>query len=157
MNIFIDTEFTNFGYAELISIALVADNNCQFYGELRPGFDFDPAGCSKFVNDVILKKLGRYPTCIYSIAELRVAVRNWLHQFCDEDVVICVEFYGDWDLLCHLLIEVPPRIQVRNVNHLIDNLKKEYWLRERFAGDDHHALHDAICNQLAFCCDIPGR
>ncbi|CAB3809093.1 hypothetical protein LMG28614_06950 [Paraburkholderia ultramafica] len=42
MRVFVDTEFTDFIDCELVSIALVADDGREFYGERS---DYDRARC----------------------------------------------------------------------------------------------------------------
>lgn len=148
MKIFIDTEFTDFTDAELISIGMVSDDDRQFYGERN---DFNLAGCNQFVKDVVLPKTGRKPECVYSKSGLGKAVRDWLMQFKDCDPVICFDFVGDWGLLFDLLDrDVPDFIQTRNVYAFIDVLQFEHFMLALFDGDGHHALHDAICNKMAF-------
>ncbi|MGZ5799951.1 MAG: hypothetical protein ACXWJZ_04895 [Burkholderiaceae bacterium] len=148
MKIFIDTEFTDFIDCELISIGLVSDDNRQFYGERN---DFNPAGCNQFVKEVVLPKLGRKRECIYNKAGLGRAVREWLMQFKEVEAVICFDFVGDWGLLFDLLDrDVPDFIQTRNVRANINDQLFEHFMLTLFKCDDHHALHDAICNKLAY-------
>lgn len=58
MRLFVDTEFTDFIDCDLISIALVATDGREFYGERS---DYDQASCSEFVRAAVLSQLGQYP------------------------------------------------------------------------------------------------
>lgn len=148
MRIFIDTEFTDFVDCDLISIGLVADGNRQFYGERN---DFRLAGCSDFVRQVVLPQLGKKPDCVYDKADLGKAVRAWLNQFELEEPVLCFDFAGDYALVSDLLNDdMPCWLGSENIYHEIDALLFEYYAFTLFAGAQHHALHDAICNKLAF-------
>ncbi|MGF6789667.1 hypothetical protein [Paraburkholderia sp. 35.1] len=54
---FIGTEFTGFESCELVSVAIVGENACEFYGERT---DYDAALCSDFVPAGVLPRLGRF-------------------------------------------------------------------------------------------------
>jgi len=152
MLIFIDTEFTNFpnpGTCELISIGLAVDTKQTFYGERS---DFNRAYCSDFVNTVVISQLGKRPECVYTAAELAVAVRDWLNQFRGEECVyIAYDYILDKELLWELLGgDVPDWLQAKDVWHQIDEFAFETHMRDLFDGYQHHALNDAVCNMLAY-------
>ncbi len=148
MNIFIDTEFTDFQGPELISIGLVSDNDQKFYGERN---DYTRDNCSTFVKEVVLPQLGKRPTCIFSKSGLREALQAWLMQFANEGVIICFDFGGDWQLFCDLLdYKIPTWITSMNVFPVIDDLLVERFFMENDVAN-HHALHDAMANR--FACD----
>ncbi|MGZ5801461.1 MAG: hypothetical protein ACXWJZ_12600 [Burkholderiaceae bacterium] len=148
MLVFLDTEFTDFNGGELISIGMAADDKRLFYGERN---DFDQSRCSDFVKTIVLPHLGKRPRRIYDKAGLSKAVREWLGNFKETKAVICFDFDGDWALFVDLLNhDIPDWVEARNVYLQIDDLKKEHFMHTLFDGADHHALHDAICNKLAY-------
>jgi hypothetical protein len=152
MNIFIDTEFTDFAEhtdCELISIGFSANNGMTFYGERN---DFNRSTCSAFVKTVVLPQLGKEPDRQFDKAALAKAVRAWLNQFeGPEPVFICYDYVGDYLLLWDLLdLDVPRWLLTKDVWAQIDDLVSERLIRDMFDGYQHHALHDAICNRLAF-------
>ena len=142
MRIYIDTEFTDFIDCDLISIALVAEDGRQFYGERS---DFDRAACSPFVREAVLPQLGQDANRIFTRAGLHAAVHEWLEQF--EGGVFCMDYAGDWDLLVDLLDEVPPGWEAALVWDQADQARLEDYFAEH--GGRHHALADARALCLA--------
>lgn len=69
---FIDTEFTDFNDSQLISVAIVGEDGCEFYGERS---DFERPQCSDFVRDVVLPQLGQFPGRSMPLKAQRVARR----------------------------------------------------------------------------------
>ena len=63
LHLFVDTEFTDFLNCDLISIAIVAADGREFYGERS---DFDQGSCSEFVRAAILPQLGQYPDRVFT-------------------------------------------------------------------------------------------
>ena len=51
MRLFVDTEFTDFIDCDLVSVALVADDGREVYGERS---DYDRAICNEFVRAAVL-------------------------------------------------------------------------------------------------------
>lgn len=152
MKVFLDTEFTNFINTDLISIGMVAENGLKFYAERS---DYEKAWCSDFVKDVVLPQLGKHPNLVYQRPRLKQEVLHWLRQFqnpepLEEQVIICYDYIGDWQLFTDLLDEnVPEWIRGRNIYNNINNLALEiFWMESKL--QDHHALHDAMANQFAF-------
>ena len=97
MRIFVDAEFTDFIDCDLISIALVADDGREFYGERS---DYDEASCSAFVREAVLPQLGQFPDRVFTRESLRAELLAWLDQFAGEsDRFFCMDYAGDWDLL----------------------------------------------------------
>lgn len=148
MNIFLDTEFTDFGAAmDLISIGLAADDNGTFYAERR---DFDRSLCSDFVRKVVLPQLGKKPHLIMPDNALADALVAWLVPYERHDAVICFDFDGDWNLMTRLLgHRVPAWLTCRNVYRNIDSLLVEQY-RMDTGLSDHHALYDAQANRFAY-------
>jgi hypothetical protein len=144
MRVFVDTEFADFIDCDLISIALVADDGREFYGERS---DFDMSICSQFVYAAVLPQLGQYPGRVFTRDELRAALLAWLDEFSEEsERMLCFD-YGDWELLCDLLDEVPSGWLALNVGELLDPHRMEEYYREH--GGRHHALSDARANRYA--------
>jgi hypothetical protein len=72
LRLLIDTEFIDF---DLISIALVADDGREFYGERS---DYDDASCTAFVREAVIPQLGQYPRRIFTREALRAALLAWM-------------------------------------------------------------------------------
>lgn len=136
MRVYVDTEFTDFIDCELISIALVAEDGREFYGERD---DFDRRTCSPFVHEAVLPQLGQYPDRVFSRNSLRSALREWLRSF--ERGIFCMDFPGDWDLLVDILDGVPNGWQGLLVRDQADQVRLESYYKQ--FGGRHHALHDA--------------
>jgi hypothetical protein len=155
MRLFVDTEFTDFIDCDLVSVALVADDDREFYGERS---DFDRSICNEFVKAAVLSQLGQFPDRVFTREGLRVALVGWLGQFeHDPERELCFDYGGDWELLCDLLDGPPTGWQAYHVGRLLDPIRLEDYYREH--GGRHHALADARANRYA--CGItypsPGR
>jgi hypothetical protein len=144
--IFIDTEFTNLTTPRLISLALVAEDGAEFYGELS---DFDARECSEFVKEKVLPQLGQYPLQIMSRTELSGAVQRWMARIREmkERPVLCYDYPTDVDLLFALIGARPIGWQTERINLRIDITALEGYFAEH--GGRHHALHDARANRVA--------
>ena len=139
MRLFVDCEFTDFIDCDLVSLALVANDGREFYGERS---DFEQASCSAFVREAVLPQLGQFPERVFTREALRTALLAWLAQFAGEPArVLCFDYGGDWDLFVDLVGEVPSGWQACHVGAAIDIVRLEaYFLAH---GGRHHALHDA--------------
>lgn len=147
MLIFIDTEFTDFKDAELISIGLVSEcGQHEFYAELP----VNQSKCNDFVLATILPQLGKVPEARCSVDELQKHLRLWLEQFSDRAPVICFDFDGDWRLFCHAMgYEIPAWLRGKNIYKYLDQVALQmYFIDNRIK--EHHALHDAKANCHAF-------
>ncbi|WP_250522823.1 MULTISPECIES: 3'-5' exoribonuclease [unclassified Caballeronia] len=150
MRVFIDTEFTNLQDRELISIALVAENGTEFYGESS---DFDRSRCSGFVQEVVLPQLGMPAARSMPYLELRREVQEWLRRFPRRDnPVICYDYDGDLKLL-EVLIGggLPPGWRHESIWSKIDSFRQGEFFAEH--GHRHHALWDARAN----CASVQRR
>jgi hypothetical protein len=144
---FIDTEFTDFEAFQLISVGIVGEDGCEFYGERS---DFDRELCSDFVRGIVLPQLGQFPGRSMPFTALRDELQAWLLAVpIKPKPVLCYDSDCDWGLVTHLLGGPLPRgWKHENVFLKID--------AERFAeyiaahGGEHHALHDARANAFAF-------
>jgi len=153
MRLFVDTEFTDFIDCDLVSIALVADDGREFYGERS---DYDLASCNEFVRAAVLSQLGQYPDCVFTREALRAALVAWLEQFADEsERVLCFDYAGDWELLCDLLDGPPAGWQACQVGQLLDAGRQEDYYRDHRGR--HHALVDARANRYAMRNSAPPR
>ncbi|MEI7291785.1 hypothetical protein WCQ02_06515 [Paraburkholderia tropica] len=136
MRVFVDTEFTDFIDCDLISIALVTDDDHEFYGER---IDFDYLACNAFVREAVLPQLGRYPDRTFTREGLRSALIEWMGQF--DGGTFCIDFRTDWDLLVDALNGVPDGWGIELVWDQADKARLELYFRK--FGGRHHALHDA--------------
>jgi hypothetical protein len=148
LNVFIDTEFTDFLDPQLISIGMVTDTGDEFYAELP----VDAQACSQFVQETVIPQLGKDSHALMSKDALSTAIMRWLeHVRRNHDtVVICYDFQIDWDLFYDVLdTRVPPWCQHRLVAVQISELLR-YEYRKKHGYSAHHALHDARANCYAF-------
>ncbi|TDN62427.1 3'-5' exoribonuclease [Paraburkholderia sp. BL10I2N1] len=145
MRLFVDTEFTDFIDCDLISVALVANDGREFYGERS---DFDMPSCSEFVRAAVLPQLGQHAGRVFTRKALRVALLAWLDQFANApERMLCFDYGGDWELLCDLLDGPPAGWQACHVGEVIDFVRLESYYRAH--GGRHHALSDARANCYA--------
>lgn len=144
---FLDTEFTDFGDCQLISVAVVGEDGCEFYGERS---DFPVAACSDFVREVVLPQLGQFPGRSMPLLQLRSELQAWLQAVPTRPKpVLCYDFQGDYDLLGLLLGGALPRgWRHENVSQKLDAERLAAYAAEH--GGEHHALHDARANAYAF-------
>ena len=148
MRIFIDTEFTDFADTELISIGLITEDGAdEFYGELP----VNRRKCSEFVIEHVLPQLGIQPHTQYTTEELEARLRAWLEQFSHlEDVTICYDFNGDWQLFQYALgNKVPDWLICQNVYQRIDQEALARYFEEHDV-QEHHALNDAKANRHVY-------
>ena len=149
MRVFVDTEFTDFIDCDLVSVALVADDGREFYGERS---DYDRANCSEFTRAAVLSQLGQHPERVFTREALRTEVVAWLVGFDSEpERLLCFDYGGDWELLCDLLDGPPAGWQALNVAGLLDRQRSEAYYRAH--GGRHHALADARANRYAMAGD----
>lgn len=145
--IFIDTEFTDLAAPCLISIAMVAEDGAEFYGEQA---HIDRKACSAFVLASVLPQLGADPTRVMEREVLREAVRIWMSKFTGlmQRPVICYDYPIDLQLLWELLGGRTAGWKAKLISSRIDPVKREEYFRVH--GGRHHALHDARANRAAY-------
>lgn len=139
LNVFLDTEFTNFEKLGLISIGLVSEQADEFYAE---NLEFDRSECSDFVIETVIPKLNNQA---YALSEkcLREKLFEWLTTLLTqhEYLIIHVDYQGDIMILEKLLTEYPSMNRLSyslfRPNHLNDLTQNEY------DKNRHHALWDA--------------
>ncbi|MFM0140584.1 hypothetical protein [Caballeronia grimmiae] len=145
MRLFVDTEFTDFIDCDLISIALVADDGREFYGERS---DYDDATCTAFVREAVIPQLGQHPGRVFTRDALRVELLAWLTQFDNEqERMLCFDYAGDWDLFVDLVGDVPNGWLACHIGQALRPERTEMYFRKH--GGRHHALHDARANRYA--------
>lgn len=100
MRLFLDCEFTQLSnHAELISLALVADNGLEFYVEVVDGWREED--CSDFVKQIVLPQLWSESYSL-PIIEARKALLDFLKLFDEELEIVTVAPQYDWELFCEL-------------------------------------------------------
>jgi hypothetical protein len=148
MNIFVDTEFTDFDpHCDLISIAMVADDGRQLYAERN---DYRLEWCSEFVKKNVLPQLGKKPDAVFNKGTLAQKTGEWLNQFINETPVLCYDLARDLTLMRNLLGELPPWLRARDCRHRLDQSKIDWYIENCASGRAHHALYDALANKFAF-------
>lgn len=173
LDVYIDTEFTDFVNQDLISIGLVASNGQEFYGE---NLDFKKEFSSEWVQQNIYQLLdaNKFGMKRY---ELSSRVWQWLDDLECDFVRIMIDYKSDYDLLLDLLGEPHPKIiNVQNIYQLITaqcaaqtelsldvnaseqkiisakNKFNLYFMDYFYLTKEiqHHALSDARANKLAY-------
>jgi hypothetical protein len=145
--IFLDTEFTDFDYPQLISIGLVSESSERFYAEMSNGWSRE--GCSAFVAQTILPQL----TAGDFLQERCYAGRrlaDWMVQHVGPVRVVTDAPGYDWVLMLDLLTGlVPGNLYPDPLAFYSDSFPELVPLlqeaRDRtFANfPAHHALNDA--------------
>lgn len=103
MLVFLDTEFTNFTNADLISLALVGEDGREFYVERT---DYDNNLCTGFVRAIVQPLLGRVPGAACNRPQCTERVRDWFQQL-PEPAIVIHDYAGDLDLLTKLVAGHP--------------------------------------------------
>lgn len=148
LNIFIDTEFTNFFQPRLLSIGLVAETGEEFYAELP----VDAKECSEFVREVVLPLLGHDPFASMSDTELFMRILDWLQLVKprNDGLSICYDATIDWTLLNEAMNgQLPTWCTPRLVDEQISELLRHEY-HQKMHLPEHHALSDAKANCYAF-------
>jgi hypothetical protein len=173
--LFIDTEFSDFVYKKLVSVALVNAHQ-SFYAE---NSDITSKECSSFVVQHIFPLLngGEYCKSYKTIAN---SLYQWLSEQ-PENTAIVGDYQGDWRILCDLLEHsdaqgLPSNIKGfenvfmllaqelamhYNVQNLARHEKTAQQVDKFFNGKiekwfidnqkiAHHALDDAYANYYAY-------
>jgi hypothetical protein len=140
--IFLDTEFTQFVDAQLISLGLVRVNETferaeTFYIEV----EFDLRHASDWVMQYVEPKLARTPI---SRREAARQLASFLASLPHRESIVCFDFPMDWDLMAQLLSaehgDVMVRLTPRNVSAEVVDTRV---LIPDFDDRIHHALRDA--------------
>ena len=156
MNIFLDTEFTDFPDREcdLISIGLVDEEGREFYAELT---DYRQEACSHFVKEVVLPLLKRHPGAVVGKQfDVAIQLNEWLKHYPEAN--ICFDYGLDRDWLAHLLGLLPPeevttQLTATNIWGSLDKMKIDWFWKEQYDTQGwvpHQALWDAHGNKFAY-------
>ena len=148
MQIFLDTEFTDFSEPSLISIALVGVDGREFYAECT---DYPREACSDFVRNTVEPLLGRVPGAACNQAELRQRLRAWFGCVAETATIVC-DFAIDWQLLVNAFYaraEIDAGINIgeklvlgsTTINDPVFELAQAQSFSD--AWPPHHALADA--------------
>jgi hypothetical protein len=148
INIFLDTEFTDFVDPQLISIGMSSETGEELYAEIP----YDLQRCSEFVRETVLPMLGYSPEAEVTKDGLREKIVQWLCVIRPGSGVlrICYDYQTDWDLFIEAMDgQIPTwctgRLVADRINEL---LRHEYHLQNCLP--EHHALNDARANRYAF-------
>lgn len=125
MKLFIDCEWNGF-YGELISIALVAKNDMQFYEVL------DCQNPTPWVQDNVIRKLNKLPV---SMRHLQQSLESFLSQF--DALHIVADWPEDIERFCQLLITGPGK------RFNTPPLTLEIVRLDTVSANPHNALADA--------------
>ncbi|GFO69193.1 hypothetical protein GMLC_27720 [Geomonas limicola] len=145
--IFLDTEFTDLDYPQLISIGLVSDTGERFYAELSNGWSRE--GCSAFVREHILPQLtaGEFLQERY-FAGCRLA--DWIVEFGGPVRVVTDAPGYDWVLMLDLLEgNLPDNLCPEALAFYCESfpalvpLLQEARQKAFASAPAHHALNDA--------------
>lgn len=148
MNVFLDTEFTDFRDPKLISLGMASEYGEDFYAETP----YPDNACSAFVREVVVPLLRQMPNSYFNADNLHLEIIKWLEivRRNKEDVFICVDYETDWDLFCQALNHrVPPWCHYKLVNSEIVELML-YDFFKNSGLPEHHALYDAQANRHAY-------
>jgi hypothetical protein len=156
MLVFLDTEFTNFVHADLISLALVSEDGREFYAERT---DYHRDACSAFVRENVVPILGRVPGAACSHAELTLRLRDWFDAL-PEPATIIYDFEGDWLLLVKAVLGrqqtmpsdnfgQPLRLENASITHpIFERAQNRIYTQD---WPPHHALADARALMAGYC------
>ena len=148
MNVFLDTEFTNFYSPSLISIALVAESGAEFYAEVP----YSTSECSDFVLEIVIPRLSKSAECQYTSHRLKMAMESWLRHLEGDDgelVIVLFDSQTDWDLFAKALdFQIPSKCYGKFLPSEIDDDTDELYSAKGL--EEHNALHDARVGLLKF-------
>lgn len=147
--LFLDTEFTDFDYPQLISIGLVAESGERFYAELADGWCHE--ACSPFVREQILPQLigGHFlQECVYA----RRRLYEWLEARCGPVRVVTDAPGYDWPLMTALLEnDLPENLFPRPLPLFFESFPalQPMWQKAREEAYRHGSPHQALTDAEA--------
>lgn len=144
---FLDCEFTGFDTQQLISIAIVSeDDSYTFYGEITDYY----AELSDFVRQTVVPQLGLFPGRAMTRAQLSAELLAWVSSIpAKPKPILSFDYEGDRVLLLELLCgPLPPFWRQENIRNRIDWARRAAYFQRN--GGEHHALYDARANREAF-------
>lgn len=154
MNIYLDTEFTQFQRPRLLSIGLCSENSKTFYAQMNDGWELSE--CSEFVRSKVLSQFEPgAASMLRSVAAQKLGA--WLQSIrvqSGRHLTIISDFDVDSMLMQELLQSAEPAIssligsyRIKRFPYAqIDDVMAEFGgdellLRPSYSA--HHALHDA--------------
>lgn len=142
MQIFLDTEFTNFIDTDLISIGMVAETVQDFYAEVFYPDDH----CSAFVREAVIPHLNVSPDVLVARPNLKQLILDWLlvlRPSGDGCIHVCYDYDADWALLEDALeLEIPDWLVGINIGSQCNKPARLEFFKKT-GLPQHHALHDA--------------
>jgi hypothetical protein len=151
MLVFLDTEFTDFINTEMLSIGMVtADAKHEFYAERT---DYSLKMCSGFVREEILPLFDK-SGFVGTKEEIGLKIVDWIIRLPYSDVIIVIDYHGDWQVLGDVLPSVPMKLKrspeyIQGMTDFATNVSiqgvEEYF--EKIDKRRHHALVDAKANR----------
>lgn len=147
MMIFLDTEFTSLvAPSNLISIALVSEDDRYFYCELSDGWS--PDDCTPWVQDNVLAKLDDNPETTMSRVEAAERIRHFLSGI--PEPVVCFDSEHDERQLLGLLGALPAGVRLQNINSEVEQAVFEGYFGGAAGSLQHHALVDARALEYSY-------
>ncbi len=134
---------------QLISLGAAAESGAELYIEVP----YKEEACNSFVKETIIPLLGKIPNALCEPDELESRILTWLGQVRpgSENIEICFDYQGDWDLFCFAIdFLVPEWCKPRLIkpSELDPAQIAEFHKKTRLPV--HHALYDARANRYAF-------
>lgn len=154
VQLFLDCEFTGFVEPQLLSMGIVLNDSCDFYGELNvSAFHREK---NEFVDEHVLSQWGKVPTAYSSRKQMAQELSRWLFSLQAEHIEVHYDYHTDMDLLESLLKEadlwvswervlVPTHVGYLYGDDRVDPYMATCWANEeeRTGLKAHHALVDA--------------
>ena len=156
MRAYLDTEFTQFTQPHLISLALAAEDDREFYAVMK---NYPRQQCSEFVREVVLPIIEHWPSKTLDRREMRDSLNQWLNSCAESTEIVC-DFAIDAELLIDVIggqsehdlrrfnISRITVLLVSEYEQLADAVDS-YFTRPR-QWPRHHALEDARALRQAF-------
>ncbi len=174
--IYLDCEFSDLLFPELLSVALVAANGAEHYVELDPDDAVAQAAMSSatlFVQDQVLSQWNRVPGASCSRKEMGARTAAWMlavSQRQGQAAQIAFDYHTDYQLLIDLLSESAQWDLLRGLIEPL-NIKEEMTrfdaslgagyaldhLEKRRGLGRHHALADAHALRAGYIAYSTGK
>lgn len=155
--VFLDCEYTGFVAPKLLSLALVLDASCDFYGELD--VSQLEREVNEFVEEHVLSQWGMAPCAYSNRASMAQALAAWFTNLVElgaTSIEVHYDYHTDMDLLEDLLQEhglwtalgrilVPTHVGYLYGDDRVEPYMAKLWAHEevRTGLKAHHALVDA--------------
>ena len=154
VRLFLDCEFTGFVEPKLLSMGLVRNESCDFYGELNvPKSQYEK---NEFLDEHVLSQWGNVPTAYSSRKQMAQELSRWFFSLQAEHIEVHYDYHTDMDLLESLLKEADlwiswERVLVpTHVGYLYGDDRVDPYMAKCLGYEEvrtglkpHHALADA--------------